>query len=70
MSRDRHSSTVLRLPGPVAQWLGTMSARVGAPAHRVLQVLLDDYADRLPEPLRQRLEEQVRRRREGGRRPH
>jgi hypothetical protein len=41
------------------QWLGAMSVRVGAPAHRVMQVLLDNYADRLPADLRRRLDEQL-----------
>ena len=34
-----------------------MSVRVGAPAHRVLRVLLDQYAKQLPDRLRQRLRE-------------
>jgi hypothetical protein len=68
MSRSPHSSTV-RLPGPVAHWLGAMSVRVGAPAHRVLRVLLDQYAQQLPTRLRQQLREDGQPR-SGRQRPH
>lgn len=56
MPRSRRSSTVT-VPDPVARWLCAMSVRVGAPAHRVLRVLLDQYAKQLPDRLRQRLRE-------------
>jgi hypothetical protein len=60
MTRSRERSSVVRLPRPVAHWLGAMSARIGAPRHRVLRALLDGYAEHLPEALRRRLDEQMR----------
>ncbi|HWF86721.1 MAG TPA: hypothetical protein VG222_17805 [Vicinamibacterales bacterium] len=64
MPRSRERSSVVRLPRPVARWLGAMSTRIGAPRHRVLRALLDGYAEHLPDVLRRRVDEQMRLRRE------
>ena len=64
MPRSRERSSVVRVPRPVARWLGAMSTRIAAPRHRVLRALLDDYAERLPDVLRRRLDEQMRLRHE------
>ncbi len=60
MTRSRERSSVVRLPRPVAHWLDAMSARIGAPRHRVLRALLDGYAEHLPDVLRRRVAEQMR----------
>jgi len=49
----------VRLPHPVVQWLRDMSARIGVPRHRVLDALLDRYAEQLSDAQRRRLEEEI-----------
>jgi hypothetical protein len=64
MSRQFEPWAELWLPAPVVSLVLTISRRLGAPAHRVLDVLLDRYIQRLPAASREKFEERLRRRRE------
>lgn len=59
MRASRARWSVVRLPHPVVQWLRDMSARIGVPRHRVLDALLDRYAEQLSDAQRRRLEEEI-----------
>ena len=55
MQRSPEKWIDVRLPRPVVRWLRTMSARINVPQHRVLDALLDRYAENLPDDVRRRL---------------
>jgi hypothetical protein len=64
MPRSKDEYEDVNVPASVASWLYVMSRRVGAPAHRVVRVLLDRYIQQLPVESQRRLTEILRRCRE------
>ena len=64
MVRRLEPQAEVSVPRSVAGWLRAMSDRAGAPAHRILGVLLDRYVQRLPPASRQKFEERLQRWRE------
>lgn len=61
MVRRHEREAELWVPSPVESWIRAMSKRVGAPAHRVLGVLLDRYVQRLSPSSRKKFDERLRR---------
>jgi hypothetical protein len=50
----RHPS-IVHLPSPLAEWIETMSRRVGVPPYRVLGALMERFIEKLPARSRRRL---------------
>jgi hypothetical protein len=64
MNRRRIDWSSVQVPRSVGQWVRAMSARIGAPAHRIVRQLIDDYVERLPPGPRRQYERIVSRIRE------
>jgi hypothetical protein len=61
MVRRHERRAEVRVPSSVASWIRAMGKRVGAPAHRVIDVLLDRYVERLPPSSRRKFDTLLRR---------
>jgi len=66
MARGTRKREQIGVPAPVAEWVRVMSRRAHAPAHRILEVLVNEYMLRLSPGLKRRLTEALDRTRRGG----
>jgi hypothetical protein len=62
MPEKKDEYVEIDVPFSLATWLADVGRRAGAPAHRVIDVLLDRYIHTLPPETRRRFDAIMRRR--------